>query len=49
MIANLEKELASTCIMSFDAKPAFKTAWTKKLWIYDFRTKIKGSGSLYHT
>jgi hypothetical protein len=40
-------------VIFFDAKPASKTAWTKKLWIYDFRTKIKGkikgSGSLYHT
>ncbi|MCB0273155.1 MAG: hypothetical protein KDD46_09080, partial [Bdellovibrionales bacterium] len=22
----------------FDAKPASKTAWTKKLWVYDYRT-----------
>ncbi len=27
-------------VIFFDAKPAAKTAWTKKLWIYDFRTNI---------
>jgi type I restriction enzyme M protein len=27
-------------IIFFDAKPASKTAWTKKLWIYDFRTNV---------
>jgi len=27
-------------VIFFDAKPASKTAWTKKLWIYDFRTNI---------
>ncbi|MBT3039305.1 MAG: type I restriction-modification system subunit M [Candidatus Thiodiazotropha sp. (ex Ctena orbiculata)] len=24
----------------FDAKPASKTAWTKKLWVYDYRTNV---------
>jgi len=27
-------------VIFFDSKPAAKTAWTKKLWIYDFRTNI---------
>lgn len=27
-------------VIFFDAKPASKTAWTNKLWIYDFRTNI---------
>jgi type I restriction enzyme M protein len=27
-------------IIFFDAKPASKTAWAKKLWIYDFRTNV---------
>lgn len=27
-------------VIFFDAKPASKTAWTKKLWIYDFRTNV---------
>ena len=25
-------------VLFFDKKPAFETAWTKKLWIYDLRT-----------
>ena len=25
---------------SHDAKPASKTAWTKKLWVYDYRTNV---------
>jgi type I restriction enzyme M protein len=27
-------------VIFFDAKPASKTAWTRKLWIYDFRTNV---------
>lgn len=27
-------------VIFFDAKPASKTPWTKKLWVYDFRTNI---------
>ncbi|MBI3187271.1 MAG: SAM-dependent DNA methyltransferase [Gammaproteobacteria bacterium] len=27
-------------VIFFDAKPASKTAWTKKVWIYDFRTNV---------
>lgn len=27
-------------VIFFDSKPASKTAWTKKLWIYDFRTNV---------
>ena len=27
-------------VIFFDAKQASKTAWTKKLWIYDFRTNV---------
>lgn len=27
-------------VIFFDAKPASKTAWTKKLWIYDYRTNV---------
>ncbi len=27
-------------VIFFDAKPASKTAWTKKIWIYDFRTNV---------
>ncbi len=27
-------------VVFFDAKPASKIAWTKKLWIYDFRTNV---------
>ncbi len=27
-------------VLFFDAKPASKTAWTKKLWFYDFRTNV---------
>jgi type I restriction enzyme M protein len=27
-------------VIFFDAKPASKTPWTKKLWIYDFRTNV---------
>ena len=27
-------------VIFFDAKPAAKTAWTRKLWIYDFRTNV---------
>jgi type I restriction enzyme M protein len=27
-------------VIFFDAKPASKTAWTKKLWVYDFRTNV---------
>lgn len=27
-------------VIFFDAKPASKKAWTKKLWIYDYRTNI---------
>lgn len=27
-------------VIFFDAKPASKTAWTKKLWIYDFRINV---------
>ncbi|MDH5328165.1 MAG: type I restriction-modification system subunit M [Gammaproteobacteria bacterium] len=27
-------------VIFFDAKPASKSAWTKKLWIYDFRTNV---------
>jgi len=27
-------------VLFFDAKPAAKTAWTKKVWIYDFRTNV---------
>ena len=27
-------------VIFFDAKPASKKAWTKKLWIYDFRTNV---------
>jgi type I restriction-modification system DNA methylase subunit len=27
-------------VIFFDAKPASKAAWTKKLWVYDYRTNI---------
>ena len=27
-------------VIFFDAKPAAKTAWTKKLWVYDYRTNV---------
>jgi type I restriction enzyme M protein len=27
-------------VIFFDNKPAAKTPWTKKLWIYDFRTNV---------
>ena len=27
-------------VIFFDAKPASKTAWTKKLWVYDYRTNV---------
>lgn len=27
-------------VIFFDNKPASKTAWTKKLWIYDYRTNV---------
>lgn len=27
-------------VIFFNAKPAAKTAWTKKVWIYDFRTNV---------
>jgi len=27
-------------VIFFDAKPASKTPWTKKVWIYDFRTNV---------
>ena len=27
-------------VIFFDNKPASKTAWTKKVWIYDFRTNV---------
>ena len=27
-------------VLFFDAKPASKTAWTKKLWVYDYRTNV---------
>ncbi|MCB1053874.1 MAG: SAM-dependent DNA methyltransferase, partial [Acidobacteria bacterium] len=27
-------------IIFFAAKPASKTAWTKKLWVYDYRTNV---------
>ena len=27
-------------VMFFDAKPAQEAAWTKKLWVYDFRTNM---------
>ena len=27
-------------VIFFDAKPASKTAWTKKIWYYDFRTNV---------
>ena len=27
-------------VIFFDAKPASKTAWTKKVWIYDYRTNV---------
>jgi len=27
-------------VIFFDAKPASKTAWTKEIWIYDFRTNV---------
>src|SRR5690606_20047898 len=27
-------------VIFFDAKPASKTAWTKKIWIYDYRTNV---------
>jgi len=27
-------------VIFFDAKPASKTAWTKKIWFYDFRTNV---------
>ena len=27
-------------VIFFDVKPASKSAWTKKLWIYDFRTNV---------
>jgi type I restriction enzyme M protein len=27
-------------VIFFDARPASKTAWTKKLWVYDYRTNV---------
>ena len=27
-------------VIFFDAKPASKTAWTKRLWVYDYRTNV---------
>jgi type I restriction enzyme M protein len=27
-------------VVHLDARPAAKTPWTKKLWIYDFRTNV---------
>ena len=27
-------------VIFFDAKPASKTAWTKELWVYDYRTNV---------
>jgi type I restriction enzyme M protein len=27
-------------VIFFDAKPASKTPWTKKVWVYDFRTNV---------
>lgn len=27
-------------VIFFDAKPAAKTAWTRKLWVYDYRTNV---------
>ena len=27
-------------VIFFDAKPASKTAWTKKVWFYDYRTNV---------
>ena len=27
-------------VIFFDAKPASKKAWTKKLWVYDYRTNV---------
>jgi type I restriction enzyme M protein len=27
-------------VLFFDAKPAQEAAWTKKLWVYDFRTNM---------
>jgi type I restriction enzyme M protein len=27
-------------VIFFDAKPASKSAWTKKIWFYDFRTNV---------
>lgn len=27
-------------VIFFDAKPAAKTPWTKKLWVYDYRTNV---------
>ena len=27
-------------VIFFDAKPASKTAWTKKIWFYDYRTNV---------
>lgn len=27
-------------VIFFDAKPASKTAWTEKLWVYDYRTNV---------
>lgn len=27
-------------VIFFDAKPAAKTPWTKKVWVYDFRTNV---------
>jgi len=27
-------------VIFFDAKPASKTPWTKKIWIYDYRTNV---------
>ena len=28
-------------VLIFDKKPASEKPWTKKLWIYDFRTNIR--------
>lgn len=27
-------------VIFFDSKPASKKAWTKKLWVYDYRTNV---------
>ena len=48
MLTNLRKELASTCIVSFDAKSAIKTAWIKKPRVYEVAQGAVPPATLEH-